>query len=282
MEYLDGVRLVDGVRNQFRAVATHFGTTLEALEAERAQQMSSGDFKFKSIKEAVREEQSIKTQAWLYDTLFSANILRSIYNGCVLPVLSLVGLPVTQLPFYCTPVPIDLANILQMLCNVHAFEIFEGVFNGDPHPGNILLLKDGKLGLIDYGQMKSMTTEQRIVFAKMIIAISRDDKPEIVRIFFDEMRAVTKHRDADTAYKFCCFWNDRDTDDIMSGMNIANFLDHLEATDPMLQLPEDFLLASRVSILMRGMGNAFGIKLRMSQLWEEQARLFLKKQGVSY
>jgi aarF domain-containing kinase len=31
-----------------------------------------------------------------------------------------------------------------------------GAFNGDPHPGNILLLKDGRLGLIDYGQVRYM------------------------------------------------------------------------------------------------------------------------------
>jgi predicted unusual protein kinase regulating ubiquinone biosynthesis (AarF/ABC1/UbiB family) len=39
------------------------------------------------------------------------------------------------------------------MLDVHADEIFNhGVFNGDPHPGNILLMPDGRLGLIDYGQ----------------------------------------------------------------------------------------------------------------------------------
>ena len=28
-----------------------------------------------------------------------------------------------------------------------------GVFNADPHPGNVLLMPDGRLGLIDYGQV---------------------------------------------------------------------------------------------------------------------------------
>ena len=38
-------------------------------------------------------------------------------------------------------------------CN-HRYQIFvDGVFNGDPHPGNILLMPDGRLGLIDYGQV---------------------------------------------------------------------------------------------------------------------------------
>lgn len=40
---------------------------------------------------------------------------------------------------------------------VHGHQIFvDGAFNGDPHPGNILLTPDGKLGLIDYGQARAL------------------------------------------------------------------------------------------------------------------------------
>lgn len=39
---------------------------------------------------------------------------------------------------------------------MHGHQIFvDGAFNGDPHPGNILLTPDGKLGLIDYGQARA-------------------------------------------------------------------------------------------------------------------------------
>ena len=42
---------------------------------------------------------------------------------------------------------------------VHGHQIFvDGAFNGDPHPGNILLTPDGKLGLIDYGQVGTQYT----------------------------------------------------------------------------------------------------------------------------
>ena len=98
-------------------------------------------------------------------------------------------------------------------------------------------------GLIDYGQVKSMTIEQRIVYAKLIIALYRNDKDEICRLYFDEMKTVTKFKDKDTAYLMCCFWNDRDTKELMLNMNIADFLDFLELKDPMIKLPEDFLLA---------------------------------------
>ena len=31
--------------------------------------------------------------------------------------------------------------------------LLDGVYNADPHPGNIIVLADGRLGLIDYGMV---------------------------------------------------------------------------------------------------------------------------------
>lgn len=41
----------------------------------------------------------------------------------------------------------------------------DGAFNGDPHPGNILLMPDGKLGLIDYGQVGTQSRAEQSRFA---------------------------------------------------------------------------------------------------------------------
>ena len=138
------------------------------------------------------------------------------------------------------------------------------------------------MGLIDYGQVTSMTVEQRVIFAKLIIAISRDDKEEIARIFFDEMKAETKYKNKEVAYRLCCFWADRDTEDVLNGMNIADFLDDCEAKDPMISIPPDYLVAQRVSVLLRGVGNAFGLKVRTTDMWKQQARDFLKKNNIEY
>ena len=52
------------------------------------------------------------------------------------------------------------------------FQIFvDGFFNGDCHPGNILLLEDGRLGLIDYGQARDLSRENRVKFAELIMAL---------------------------------------------------------------------------------------------------------------
>ena len=65
-------------------------------------------------------------------------------------------------------VPPNLAVLLQLLLDVHGYEIFQvGCFNGDPHPGNVLLMPDGRLGLIDYGSCVSLALEHRQRLARV-------------------------------------------------------------------------------------------------------------------
>ena len=56
------------------------------------------------------------------------------------------------------------ARTLRCLVSTHSRRCCPAVVAGDCHPGNILLLADGRIGLIDYGQVKAMSTEQRIVY----------------------------------------------------------------------------------------------------------------------
>lgn len=51
---------------------------------------------------------------------------------------------------------------------------FDGFFHADPHPGNILLLNNGKIGLIDFG-IVGKTVPRKLDFMKFIIAGATDD-----------------------------------------------------------------------------------------------------------
>ena len=106
-----------------------------------------------------------------------------------------------------------------------------------------------------------MTIEERIIYAKVIIAHSRGDKSEVIRLHFEEQGVRTKKMDPEIGYLFSAFYNDRDTEDVCQGMNIASFIDFLEAKDPMVQLPEAYIFASRVNLMLRGMGKAFGLQV---------------------
>ena len=65
---------------------------------------------------------------------------------------------------------------MSTLCRVHGHELLkDGLFNGDPHAGNFLLLRDGRIGCIDYGQVKKLTTSERHWLCKVYLALRDDD-----------------------------------------------------------------------------------------------------------
>lgn len=71
----------------------------------------------------------------------------------------------------------ELRELLHTVLSVHGYQVFFcPLFNGDPHPGNILLLPDGRVGLIDFGQCRQLSHEQRLAIANLFVALS--DSPD--------------------------------------------------------------------------------------------------------
>jgi ubiquinone biosynthesis protein len=50
-----------------------------------------------------------------------------------------------------------------------------GIFHADPHPGNILLLNDGHLGLIDWGSVGRIDAGLRGTLQRLLLALDRGD-----------------------------------------------------------------------------------------------------------
>jgi ubiquinone biosynthesis protein len=50
-----------------------------------------------------------------------------------------------------------------------------GVFHADPHPGNILLLEDGRLALLDFGSVGRLDAMLRSALQQFLLAIDRGD-----------------------------------------------------------------------------------------------------------
>ena len=50
-----------------------------------------------------------------------------------------------------------------------------GVFLADPHPGNLLLLRDGRLGLIDFGLVGRVDRQMRSVLYRVLVAVEAED-----------------------------------------------------------------------------------------------------------
>jgi ubiquinone biosynthesis protein len=53
--------------------------------------------------------------------------------------------------------------------------MIEGIFHGDLHGGNLLVLPDGRTGLLDYGIVARLSPERRLAFLRMMIAAMTND-----------------------------------------------------------------------------------------------------------
>lgn len=51
----------------------------------------------------------------------------------------------------------------------------DGIFHGDPHPGNVFALPDGRIGLIDFGLVGTFSMRQRQNFMRIVMAMQYGD-----------------------------------------------------------------------------------------------------------
>ncbi|GHO65485.1 ubiquinone biosynthesis protein UbiB [Ktedonobacter sp. SOSP1-52] len=70
----------------------------------------------------------------------------------------------------------ERTSLARSLLNCFLYQILgNGVFHADPHPGNILLLREGKLALIDLGSVGRLDPLQQSALRSMLFAIQRND-----------------------------------------------------------------------------------------------------------
>src|SRR6516162_3027638 len=71
---------------------------------------------------------------------------------------------------------LDRAELSRALLRSMVYQISEGgVFHADPHPGNIFLLADGSLALLDFGSVGRLDVQQRAALQDLLLALGRGD-----------------------------------------------------------------------------------------------------------
>ncbi len=90
---------------------------------------------------------------------------------------------------------LDRAALARALLRSMVYQITEGgVFHADPHPGNVLLLTDGRLALLDFGSVGRLDAQQRAALLNLLSAVGRGD-PAALRDALLEL--VTRPDDID-------------------------------------------------------------------------------------
>jgi predicted unusual protein kinase regulating ubiquinone biosynthesis (AarF/ABC1/UbiB family) len=153
--------------------------------------------------------------------------------------------------------------------------LLDGLFQADGHPGNILVMKGGRIGLIDYGQSKKLPDRYRLPFAKMVLALEKKDDMEICRAL-DGLNVETTAKPGEEKVKAKIAWGMFDTE---------GKIDPFDPNSPIKQVsvenfPSDLFFVLRVSQLLRGLANGMNIDdFSASKQWSSFARTAIKELG---
>ncbi|XP_057817179.1 uncharacterized protein LOC131030391 isoform X3 [Cryptomeria japonica] len=164
-------------------------------------------------------------------------------------------------------------SILKDLTTAYGQMILKsGFFHADPHPGNILINKETKVALLDYGQVKELPDDLRIQFARLIVALVSGDSLKVGKSFEDlGIRSSTKATDNPVAItKLARMMFDTK---LPPGVKAANpFAEDSSLKEVSVQsFPEELFFVLRTVQLLRGISAGMGINYSCAEAWKQMA-----------
>jgi ubiquinone biosynthesis protein len=140
-----------------------------------------------------------------------------------------------------------LPEIARKVGALYGSMIFEqGFFHGDPHPGNLLVLGDGRIGLLDFGLCKELPEGfARRVALMMVSAMIGDGKTALAvasELGFDTLSLRPDHLRSLMLMAIGDSDSDERLVDILSESRVR-------------RIPEDFALVMRTLVLLNGLSH---------------------------
>ncbi len=178
------------------------------------------------------------------------------------------------------------SDAIDALFDVHGYQIFnQGLFNADAHPGNILVIQEDeeasrdkswghpKIGLIDYGQCKRLSLEERQKVARLMISVANDASDEEIAAHCRDLGFVTKN----DSTKFLA-----DFSRLMFGKLRSEHLKRewhaaLREEDDIRYFPNELSMVYRASTLLRGLAMSFQLNVSVGEKWREHAQAALNQ-----
>jgi len=176
-------------------------------------------------------------------------------------------------------------RLLRSLTDAFGFCILEtGFFHADPHPGNVFVMENGDIGLIDFGQVKQISVERRETLAKVMIALAEaegegdslhpDDMDRIGKLALElgvGLKADAK-KEGPAAVAVWLFDGERET--LPGGYDVGE----LSPNSPVKELesfPQELVLVGRATVLIKGIASRLGVRWSLAKQWAPTAKCVL-------
>ncbi|MBU0615019.1 MAG: AarF/ABC1/UbiB kinase family protein [Nanoarchaeota archaeon] len=178
---------------------------------------------------------------------------------------------------------INIQKALDIGFDAFLTQVFDyGIFHGDPHPGNIIVLKDGSIALIDFGivgkfNVNMKKSAQELLFGvidsdyesvtKTLLRMSRTKRPSNLPELKQELKEVIEPmRNAD-----------------LSEIRLSKVME--QALDIALRhkikIPTDFALFGKTLVTLEGIGLRYDPKFRLIDSAKPFIEKLISEKGVS-
>ncbi len=154
---------------------------------------------------------------------------------------------------------IDFKNIISKLVDFYTQQmLIKGYFHADPHPGNLLVTKEGELILLDFGMVKTVPNNSRVAIIELIKAANEQDYERYIdaskKLGTVAYEAPTAELAEFASKMFEIFSNENLSSESMQQLAF----EVMESTrDLPFKLPSDAIYILRVSAIIEGLGTTY-------------------------
>lgn len=134
--------------------------------------------------------------------------------------------------------------------------VFEdGFFHADPHPGNLFIEPDGRIGLIDFGMVGEVNDKLRSQLSVLLTALARNDPGRVGSALLDlsvTRQPVDRSRLRADVTLFIALYEDRPLNQIEIGPLITQAVALMRTYH--LQMPQELAKLLKMMIMAEGIG----------------------------
>lgn len=146
-------------------------------------------------------------------------------------------------------------------------QVFEfGVFHGDPHPGNIRVLRDGTVCLLDYGMIGTIEDEQREQLVDLLLAVTRRDVDRAVEKILTlghAFRPIDERLLRVDVRDFVESYHGVPLERLNVGSLLSDFVGIL--SNHAIRCPADLMLLIRALVTLEGIGRGLDPQFNMAE-----------------
>jgi ubiquinone biosynthesis protein len=178
-------------------------------------------------------------------------VYSELSSRTVLTLEFIRGVKINQAPL----AEADRKAVAQHILEASFRQLFEdGLFHGDPHPGNILLLEGHRLALLDFGVVGRLSRPMQETLVMLCLAVALKDSDSVARILY-------RVGVPDARANLVGFRNDIEG---LLGQHLATTLGQVDtrsllrdlldlAVKYRIRIPKEYALLSRASVSTEGM-----------------------------